>query len=316
MKTILIDFLLNENQKAELEKTAPDCKLIDTYGKQILPDEIRQANVIFGNPDPKLLSLAENLEWMQLGSAGADRYTADTLPKGAVLTNASGAYGPSIGEYMVSMVMNLMLDLPHYRDNQKNHLWKNSHKVRHIPGSVALSVGFGDIGHEFAKRYRSLGGHVIGVKRTAGGEKPDYVDELHTTEELDSLLPRADVVALSLPSTPETRHLFNREKFSLMKKDAIFINVGRGTAVDTGDLCEALLSGEIGGAALDVTEPEPLPADSPLWEIPNAIITPHVSGGWDVEENFDRVFRIALENLGRYMQGKPFRNRVNLKLGY
>lgn len=314
-KTILVDPRLNEKERVELENSASGCKLIYANGKQISPDAIRQANVIFGNPDPKLLASAENLEWMQLGSAGADNYAVDILPKGITLTNASGAYGSSIGEYMVCMAMNLMLDLPQYRDNQKEHVWRNSHKVRHIPGSVALSVGFGDIGREFAKRYHAMGGHVFGMKRTVG-EKPDYIDELHTIDELDSLLPRADVVALSLPSTPETRHLFCKEKFSLMKKDAIFINVGRGTAVDTDDLYEALSSGTIGGAALDVTEPEPLPKDSLLWDIPNAIITPHISGGWDAQENFNRVFRIFLENLGRYLRSEPLTNRVNLKLGY
>ncbi|MCI1955159.1 MAG: D-2-hydroxyacid dehydrogenase [Oscillospiraceae bacterium] len=314
-KKIVVTFRLDEKQRAELEQTAPGCRICYTDGSRIPPDLMRQANVIFGNPDPGLLASAEHLEWIQLGSAGADGYPAGTLPKGAVLTNASGAYGPSIGEYMVCVAMSLMLDLPRYRDNQKEHRWKNSHKVRHIPGSVALSVGFGGIGREFAKRYHALGGHVIGVKRTAG-EKPDYLDGLHTTAELDSLLPRADVVALSLPSTPETRYLFGKEKFARMKRDAILVNVGRGTAVDTGDLCEALRSGKIGGAALDVTDPEPLPADSPLWDLPNVIVTPHVSGGWDAPENFGRVFRISMENLGRYLRGEPLTHRVSLRLGY
>lgn len=313
-KTILVDYPLNEKQRDELEAAAAGCRLIETDDQRISPELIRQANVILGNPKPELLHNAENLEWIQLGSAGADAYIR-FLPQGTILTNAAGAYGPSIGEYMVCMTMNLMLDLPRYRDNQKNRLWENSHKVRHIPGSVALSVGFGDIGREFAKRYHALGGHVIGVKRTSG-QKPDYLDELHTIDELDFLLPRADVVALSLPSTPETKHLFGRQKFVRMKKDAILINVGRGTAVDTNELCEALQAGEIGGAALDVTEPEPLPKESPLWEIPNAVITPHVAGGWDVTENFERVFRISVENVRRYLNGEPLKNLVNLNLGY
>lgn len=314
-KNILVDLPLNSEQKAELECIADGCRLIYTDNNNIPPEAWKQANIILGNPDPRLLGNAEELEWIQLCSAGADRYTNGVLPGSVCLTNASGAYGPSIGEYMVCMVMNLMLDLPEYRDDQHRHLWKNSHKVRHIPGSVALSVGFGDIGREFAKRYHALGGHVIGVKRTLG-KKPDYIDELHTIAELDSLLPRVDVVALSLPSTSSTQNLFNKEKFSLMKNDAILVNAGRGTAVNTDDLCEALRTGEIGSAALDVTDPEPLPADHPLWDIPNVVITPHVSGGWEITENFNRVFRISAENLSRYLRGEPLLNRVNFSLGY
>lgn len=315
-KTILVCFHADEKHKDLLRKSACGAELVWLDEEASVPPELLgRADAILGNPEPAVLKGARNLEWLQLASAGADQYTRDVLPEGVSLTNAAGAYGPSIAEYMVCAVMSLMMDFPACRDDQRNRVWRRTHQVRHLEGTLALSVGFGGIGREFAKRYHALGGHVIGVKRTAG-EKPDYADGVYPIEELDSLLPRADVVALSLPSTKDTRHLIDAGRFALMKKSAYLVNVGRGTAVDPDALYRALASGGIGGAALDVTEPEPLPADSPLWDVPNLVITPHISGGWWVPENYERVFGIALENLERYMRGEPLKNLVDLKAGY
>ena len=312
---IVVALPLNETDRARLETAVSGHGLTFSVTDDASPEAFQNAEIIFGNPAPEQLHGAAKLRWIQLCSAGSDRYTNDALPNGVCLTNASGAYGPSIGEYMLCTVMGLMLGLPALRDNQRLHQWKHEGKVRHIAGSVALSVGFGDIGREFAKRYHALGGHVIGVKRTPG-IKPDYADELHTSADLEKLLPRADVVALSLPATDKTRHLFGREEFSKMKDGAFFVNVGRGSAVNTDELNEALRSGKLGGAALDVTDPEPLPADHPLWDAPNTIITPHVAGGWSAPENFERVMDIFVDNLGRYLRGEPMKNRVNPVRGY
>lgn len=315
-KLILVYFHTDEKHKKLLLEysDAAEFVFLDEEA-EIPPEQLRTADAVFGNPAPTLLNEARKLEWLQLCSAGADRYVGGALPQGITLTNASGAYGPSIAEYMVCAAMSLLMDFPIYRDNQKEHLWKSTRRMRHLDGTLALSVGFGNIGREFAKRYHALGGHVVGVKRTAG-EVPEYADEVRRIGELDSLIPKADVVALSLPSTNDTRRMFDAGRFALMKKGSILINVGRGTAVDHAALYDALVSGAIGGAALDVTEPEPLPADSPLWDCPNLILTPHVSGGWWAPENYERVFAILLENLGRYLRGEPLRNRVNLEAGY
>ncbi len=278
--------------------------------------DLSDAEVILGNPEPSLLKHAKALKLLQLGSAGADQYAGtNSMPAGAILANASGAYGKSISEYMISMVTSLFLDLPHYRDNQNREIWESSGKSRHIPGTTALAIGLGDIGSEFAKRYQALGGHVIGIKRTPS-PKPDYLDVQATLERLDEFLPLADVVALSLPSTPETYHMINEKRLALMKPGSVLVNVGRGTAVDTDALCRALTKGHLAGAGLDVTEPEPLPAGHPLWKIPTAFLTPHISGRWDAADNLERVFDIAFDNLGRYLHGEPLRNVVNLSLGY
>lgn len=319
-KTILLDFptgfQMDEAHRARLRQAAPEAELIFTDDAGISGELVAKANAVIGMPPRSMLKDAEKLEWLQLVSAGADRYVQPgVLPRGVLLTNATGAYGKSMSEYMICAVLSLLLDFPHYRDNQRQHVWQSSGRARHILGTTALVVGLGNIGGEFAARYKALGGTVIGVRRTAG-EKPDYLDELYTTDRLDELLPRADVVTLSLPSTRETRHLFGREKFALMKPGAVFVNVGRGTAVDTDALCEALNAGKLYGAALDVTDPEPLPAGHPIWDAPNTIITPHVSGGWDAADTFERVLDVVCDNLGRYLRGEPLRNVVDLETGY
>ncbi len=315
-KIVLVRFDADEKHRALLKDRAGGADLFFLGEKEEIPGELlRRADAILGNPDPAVLKGARHLEWLQLLSAGADRYPQSVLPEGVSLTNVAGAYGPSIAEYMICAVMSLMMDFPAYRDNQRNRLWRNTRRMRHLEGTLALSVGFGGIGREFAKRYHALGGHVVGVKRTPG-ERPDYADAVYPVEKLDSLIPEADVVALSLPSTRETDHLFGESRFTLMKKGSYLVNVGRGTAVDSGALFRALQSGVIAGAALDVTEPEPLPADSPLWGLPNLILTPHIAGRWQVPENYERVFAIVLENLGRYVRGEPLQKRVSLTAGY
>ncbi|MFU0832974.1 MAG: Glycerate dehydrogenase [Oscillospiraceae bacterium] len=319
-KTILFDFpsnfKLQEHHRSKFLEFSKEAELIFTDDQPLDRELIAKANIIIGMPQRSLLKYAVNLEWLQLLSAGADLYVQPgILPEGTILTNATGAYGKSMSEYMLCAVLSLLLDFPHYRDNQHKHIWKSSGKSRHILGTTALVVGLGDIGSEFAKRLKALGGKVIGVKRTTS-EKPDYLDELYTSDHLDELLPRADIVTLSLPATNETKHLFDKSKISLMKPDAILVNVGRGTAVDTNALSDALYAGKLYGAALDVTDPEPLPEDHPIWDAPNTIITPHISGGWDAPENYQRVFEIVCTNLTRYFNGEPLINIVDKSTGY
>ncbi|QAT50175.1 D-2-hydroxyacid dehydrogenase [Caproiciproducens sp. NJN-50] len=319
-KTIL--FVLPAGSKADkihrekLQETAPNAEIIFTDSKELGRDLIARANILIGTPPRSLLKYAARLEWFQLFSAGAEQYIAPgILPEGVTLTNATGAYGKSMSEYMLCAALSLLLDFPYYRDNQRQHLWQDRDRSRHILGTTALVIGLGNIGSEFAMRYKALGGKVIGIKRTPG-EKPDYLDELSTSDRLNEFLPRADVVTLSLPSTSETMHLFGKDKISLMKPSAVLINVGRGTAVDTDALSDALYEGKIYGAALDVTDPEPLPAEHPLWNAPNTIITPHISGGWNEHGNLERIFEIICANLSRYFSGEPLINVVDMSTGY
>ena len=178
-----------------------------------------------------------------------------------------------------------------------------------------LVLGMGDIGGEFGRRVKALGAHVIGVRRT-DTRCPDYADEVHLTADLDRLLPLADVVAVTLPGTKETAGLLDRRRIGLMKPGAVVLNVGRGIVIDTEALCDALESGHLGGAGLDVTDPEPLPPDHRLWDIPNAVITPHISGFYHLPETLERIIQISASNLKAFAEGKPLRNIIDFSTGY
>ena len=156
---------------------------------------------------------------------------------------------------------------------------------------------------------------MIGVRRT-GTDKPDFVDELIHTDKLDEYLPQADCVAITLPGTTATKGMFDAERMAKMKDGAILLNVGRGMIVDTDVLCAALENGKLAGAGVDVTDPEPLPADHPLWKMENAVITPHISGGYHLQETHDRIVRIMAENLKRFLAGESLRNVVDFSTGY
>ena len=181
--------------------------------------------------------------------------------------------------------------------------------------AVVAVVGLGDIGTHFAALVKSLGAHVVGVKRRPGS-CPDCADELYTEDALDSVLARADAVASFLPGTGATAHVYTAERFELMKPTAFFINCGRGGAVASEVLYRALRDGKIAAAAIDVTEREPLPADSPLWGLENLVITPHVSGFYHLPETFERIVDIAAENLAAKLSGGELKNIVDFETGY
>lgn len=195
-------------------------------------------------------------------------------------------------------------------------IWRDAGAERTIEGKTALILGTGDIGSNIAKRLSAFGTKNIGIRRT--GEPAQYFDEMYTLSNIDALLPRADLVIGCLPNTKETGHILNYDRLCLMKSDALFINVGRGSLIDTDALIRALEERRIAGAILDVLENEPLAADSPLWKMPNVLITPHISGrgfGHDPATE-KKVWDICLENLRRYIAGEDIINEVDMNLGY
>jgi len=318
-KNILVLIPVDKKHKKLLEEKAPSANFTYADGRSVSSAQIQEAHIIIGNPPLNMLkdSISKssiNLEWLQLQSAGVDKY-AQILPENVILTNASGAYGLAISEYMLGVLLMLLKKLHLYRDNQLGAKWAYEGQVKSIYNSTALIIGVGDIGGEFAKKLKALGAYTIGMRRK-NLNKPDYLDELYTMEHLSELLPRADIVAMSLPETDLTKKIINRESLKLMKKDAVLINVGRGSAIDTDALCDALENGQILGAALDVTDPEPLPKDHRLWKIKNAVITPHVSGGYSLQETYERIVRICANNLEAYVNGNKLVNVVNKSEGY
>lgn len=316
MKQILITLPLTEGQKERFERTAPQCRFIYIDKASVTEEIIKQCSAVIGNLPPALLSKNPDIEWVQLNSAGTDGYTENgILPETAALTNATGAYGVAIAEHMVGALLLLLKKFPSYIENQKNRQWKDEGTVKPIYQTTTLIVGMGDIGTEFAKRMKAFGSHIIGIRRTIQ-EKPACVDEIYQTEALKEQLKRADIVAICLPGTKETCHLFSREVFHAMKKDSVLLNVGRGNIIDSEALISALEEGRIGGASIDVCEQEPLPEDSPLWNCKNLFITPHVSGGFHLPHTLEQIVEISLKNLEAYLNNTPYVSLVDKKTGY
>ena len=313
---ILVVLPVKEHHKELFLKSAPKAEFIYEDASKVTKDMLKDVDATIGNISPALLAGCENIKWVQLNSAGTDGYTADgVLSKDAVLTNATGAYGLAISEHMVAAVLCMMKKLDLYSSNMRTHEWKDMGPVSSVWGSKTLVVGLGDIGGEFAKRMHALGSSVTAIRRNKA-ESPDYVDALYQMDMLDECLKEADIVASCLPGTKETYKLYDADKFSKMKEGAFFLNIGRGTAVDSDALLNALDTGQLAGASIDVTDPEPLPKDHPLWNAKNLLITPHVSGGYHLNETFERIVAISADNLARFVSGKPLKNVVDLDTGY
>lgn len=274
------------------------------------------ADIIIGNPLMEQIHLAKNLKLLQLGSAGSDGFhEPSVLPKDCILCNATGSYGLAISEHMLGVTLMLMKKFHRYMRNQQKHFWKSEGSISSIYGSTFLIVGLGDIGSEFARKVKALGGYTIGIKRHVDA-CPAYLDELYGMDALETLLPRADVVTLSLPSTKETKGIFTADCFQQMKKSAFLVNVGRGDVMRGEDLLHALQHHEIAGAAIDVYEEEPMHMEDALWEEENIIITPHIAGNYHLPETFERFVRIAVGNVEHFYRQEPLQNVVDVHTGY
>ena len=309
---------LTDGERAQFLSAAPGVEqrftpLMDNTGLTVPlsdPALVEGATVVLGNLPAAVLGASPTLKWLQTWSAGVDAYLKPgALPDGAMLTSAVGAYGPSVAEHMLAAMLTLMKRLHRYRDRQHAHRWAGLGTVKSPAGATVLVVGAGDIGTTFARMCHALGARTVGLKRTVC-PPPAGLDEVHALDELNQWLPQADVVALALPQAPETVHIMDRRRLFLMKEGAILLNGGRGSAIDPEGLNEVLSAGRLWGAALDVTEPEPLPAGSPLWDQPDLLLTPHVAGGLHLEGTRERIATIALENLKRYLAGEPLKNRM------
>ncbi|MBQ8089930.1 MAG: D-2-hydroxyacid dehydrogenase [Pyramidobacter sp.] len=316
-KKVLVTFMpLNDAHLDQLAQAAGDgCELVYKQNG-LTADDVRDASAIVGNVPPALLPECKALELLQLNSAGADPYAQPgKLPEGARLTCASGAYGLTVSEHMLAMTFSLVRRFEQYARKQAARDWSACGNIISVEGATILLMGLGDIGGMYARKAHALGAHVIGLRRHLG-DKPDYLDELHTMDDLDSLLPRADIVVMVLPGGKATDHLMDERRLRLMKKGALLINCGRGNAIDPAALKKVLRDGHLGGAALDVTEPEPLPADDELWNFDNVLITPHVAGWFFLAKTVDRIIDIAAQNLRAWTTGGELVREVDVKKGY
>lgn len=315
-RNILVLLPIDERQKKLIEGASPNSSYIYKTYSNVEKSTVQQAEIIIGNPPAEMLIDSPNLKWLQLNSAGSDAYIKEgILNKNILLTNATGAYGLAISEHMIGVLLQLYKKLHIYRENQKLHLWKDEGQVKSIYNSRILIIGLGNIGEEFAKRVKAFGAYTIGVRRT-NTEKPDFIDELYLMDKIDELLPTVDVVVLTVPGTKETYKMFSKEKLKLMKNGAVLLNVGRGNIVDTDALCDAVESGYLLGAGLDVVDPEPLPENHRIWDIENVIITPHISGGFHIPETLEKIVQISAKNLNSFINGQKLINIVDFTTGY
>lgn len=320
IKNLLVLFPLSDSHKSELAARLPDTKIVYSTMAGATAEEVAAADVICGNPPHKTLEAAKNLKWLHLCSAGTDGYIPYARG-GLMLTNGTGAYDAVLPEHMLALLFALNARICDYKDSQRAHSWGRLGWSDYIDGSTCLMLGAGNIGCGFLRRMKALGAYTIGVRRS-GTEKPEYVDEMYDMGKIDQLLPRADIVAMALPGTPETAGIMDARRFALMKKGAKLINCGRGNAVSPEALADALKSGHLSGAGIDVAYQEPLPEDSYLWDVPNLIITPHIAGGWNISSDSTSpymekaVFNTFIKNLDDYLAGRELTNTVDLKTGY
>jgi phosphoglycerate dehydrogenase-like enzyme len=313
-RIVLVSEQLHDQLPA-LQHEAPRAKLIDISAAT--PREIAAADATIGVCSAEVLAQAKQLQWIQWPAAGVERCVQQPLmrERHLLLTNLQRTMGPSMAEHVLGMMLMLSRHLDYFLKEQQQAHWvkDDAPQLADLEGKTVLVVGLGGIGTEVARRAHAFGMRVTAT-RASGRTGPDYVSYVGLPDELLKLAKDADFVVNCAPLTPQTTGIFNREFFATLKPGAYFISVGRGRSTVTADLIAALNGGKLAGAGLDVVDPEPLPADSPLWRLPNLIITPHVSADTPLAEEQ----RIALlrENLRRYVAGEPMLSVVDIERGY
>ncbi len=324
MEEVKIAVLLpfSDEQKETLQSAGRGrCRFL--YVPEELSEEerlsvLQKAEAIIGQPALSEVRQCPRLRWIQMSWAGTDIYTAKGgFPQRVKLTNARGCFRVVISEYILAVLLELCRNLKGYARNQMEGRWERLGSEMLLYGKRALILGAGDIGTGTAKRLRAFDVHVTGLRRT-DRNFPDCFDRMVTIEELDRELPNADIVIGCLPDTPATRGLLDEGRLRKMKPDAFLVNVGRGSLIDTDALVCVLREGFLGGVALDVTDPEPLPPGHPLWGMERVVLTPHIAGTsfGSSRDTENRILQVCCQNIGRYLDRRELLNQVDFATGY
>jgi phosphoglycerate dehydrogenase-like enzyme len=314
-KVILVRHELRD-RLSQLQQAAPGVRLVDLSAATAR--DIAAADAAFGICSAEVLKTAVKLQWIQWLAAGVEKCVHEPLvqQRRPLLTNLQRIAAPSMAEHVLALMFALSRQLPYFMREQQQAQWikwDDAPSLADLEGKTVLVVGLGGIGTEVARRAHALGMRVIAT-RASGRTGPDFVSYVGLPDELLKLAHEADFVVNCAPLTPETTGIFDKQFFATLIPTAYFINVGRGRSAVTADLIAALGAGTIAGAGLDVVDPEPLPSDSPLWRLPNVIITPHVSANTAVSEAQGAV--LLTENLRRYIAGEPMLAVVDIERGY
>jgi len=297
----------------KVKRTAPDADVVMTDADGAVA-ACEDAEIIFGNYSIDILKNAKNLKWIQTTSAGMDanRIPQELKDSDITVCNASGVHAIQVAEHGFALMMALMRGVNESFHNQQAKTWTRS-TLTDVYGATVVIVGFGGIGRKFAEQAAAFQARIIALD-VQGGDKPDYVEAIWGMDRFAEAAKLADVIFLACPHTDETDKLINAHCLDIMKETAYVVNTARGRIVDEAAMIEGLKANKIAGAGLDVTEVEPLSADSELWGLQNCIITPHAAGG--SPKRHHRTVGFFCENLKRYMAGEPLQNEIDKNVGF
>lgn len=302
----------------DLLNDVPNVSITEVAPGQVTAQEAAGIDILYGHPSREILAMAPKLKWIQASSAGVEFVARipELVNSDIILTNTRGAHGPSIGEHTFALLLALTRHIPESLDQDRRHHWERGtlyRTAREIGGLTMGIIGFGALGKGVAQRAPAFDLKVLAVDAQAV-DGVGLVEEVWPVSRLDDLLAASDIVVVTAPLTPETHHMLGAAQLARMKHDAYLIVVSRGGIVVEEALIEALKNGKLAGAGLDVTEQEPLPPDSPLWDTPHLLMTPHLAGASARKER--RCVEIFKENLLRYQHGDPLLNVVDKSRGY
>ena len=302
-----------------LQAVAPGVELVPANDAAEAAKLAGGVDAVLGFCTPEVLAAGTKIRWIQVYWAGVERCVSipALAERSILLTNMQRVAAPVMAEHVLAMMLAFTRGLDFYILERSAGRWTREipppARLTALDGKTVLVVGLGGIGTEVAKRAHALGMRVVAT-RASGRDGPPFVSYVGLPDELRKLAGEADFIVNTTPLTPATTHVFDAAFFAAAKQGAYFVNVGRGRSVVQADLVDALKSGRIAGAGLDVTDPEPLPADHPLWKFPNVIITPHVSAESDVDQQVR--FAVLRENLRRYVAGEKMLSVVDVAKGY
>jgi phosphoglycerate dehydrogenase-like enzyme len=313
-----------------LRQDFPQLEVVHLTSYDGIDEHIRDAEVVVAwSLRPEQFKAASKLRWIHSPAAAVHQLIFPELVNSDVaLTNSREVHGPVVAEHVIALIFALAKNIPQAVKLQQQHVWgqepmwrgpalsgsRRGPRPREVAGATVGLIGVGSIGREVAKRASALGMRVIAVREHPEKGSPESVEQVVVPSQIDKLLSQSDYVVLAVPLTPATRRLMNAGRLAAMKPDGCLINVGRGPLVDESALAQALRENKIGGAALDVFDQEPLPQDSPLWDLENLLITPHTAGL--TEKLWERHYALIAENLRRYLNHQPLIAVVDKQKGY
>ncbi|MFL6310974.1 MAG: D-2-hydroxyacid dehydrogenase [Terriglobales bacterium] len=307
--------------RARLQQNFPGHQFIQLQNYDRVPQEIADTDVFIGlSLRPEQFAAAKRLRWIHSPAAAVHQLMYPELVNSSVaLTNSTGVHGPVVAEHAITLLLALAKRLPQAMQYQAKHewsqnqLWQGSPRPREVADSTVLVIGMGSIGREFAARAKALGLRIMAIRENPA-KGLDGANAVYASAQIDEVLPQADYVLLCTPVTPATTGIMNAARLGKMKPDSYLINVARGPLIEEAALLDALQHRRIAGAALDVFNQEPLPADSPFWSLDNILITPHTAAVTD--RLWERHYRLIVDNMKRFLAGERLLNEVDKSRGY